>query len=454
MRPPRPTALLLVTALLATACASAGSTDDPGDPAATEPDASAPADDGADVGSEDPTTDGAEAAATTPDPSDWDAVLAAAQGSTLNLHMWGGSTEINRFVDDTYGPALAELGITLNRVPLADTVDAVNAVLGELEAGRDAGGAVDLIWINGANFATMRQADALVTGWARQLPNARHVDWDDPAVAFDAGLAVGADESPWGSAQFQFVYDAARMDADELPRDFAELAAWIEANPGRFTYPAPPAFHGTRFLKMWLYELTGGPEPWLEDVDEATHAAGAEALWDVLDELRPSLWRGGETYPNDIADLDQLFANGEVDLTFTQLPAGIDANIEAGTLPPTARPFVFDTGTIADHHYLAIPVNAGDPAAAMVFADLALDPALQAAKLDPANGWGDGLAIDVERLDDADRATIDAIVDGLGERAVDQGELAAARLPDSRGAHSRLLERDWDRFIRQRQPRP
>jgi putative spermidine/putrescine transport system substrate-binding protein len=124
------------------------------------------------------------------DPSDWDDVVAAADGATLDLHMWGGSTEINRFVDEVYGPRLAELGITLNRVPLADTADAVNAVLGELEAGRSSGGSIDLIWINGDNFATMRQADALRTGWSEGRPNAELVDWDDPAVAFDAGLAV------------------------------------------------------------------------------------------------------------------------------------------------------------------------------------------------------------------------------------------------------------------------
>jgi putative spermidine/putrescine transport system substrate-binding protein len=366
----------------------------------------------------------------------------------------GGSTEINRFVDEVYGPRLAERGIALNRVPLADTADAVNAVLGELEAGRTSGGSIDLVWINGENFATMRQADALRSGWSQRLPNATLVDWDDPAVAFDAGVPVDGAESPWGSAQFQFVHDTARTDEADLPRSYAELADWIEENPGRFTYPAPPAFHGTRFLKQWFYELAGGPEPWVEGFDEEDHREAAAPLWDLLDELRPHLWRGGETYPNDIADLDRLFANGEVDLTFTQLPAGVGANIAAGTLPATARPFVFDTGTIADHHYLAIPANAGDPAAAMVFADLVLDPDLQATKLDPANGWGDGLAISTDRLDGPQTAGIEAIVGDLGETAVDQQRLAAVRLPDSRGAHTTALDRDWDRFIRQRQPRP
>ena len=87
----------------------------------------------------------------------WEAVLEAARGQTLNWHMWGGSDVWNNFVDTVYGGELMEnYGVTLNRVPLADTVDAVNQVLSEEEAGvaHDAG-SVDMIWINGENFKTL-----------------------------------------------------------------------------------------------------------------------------------------------------------------------------------------------------------------------------------------------------------------------------------------------------------
>ena len=393
-------------------------------------------------------------AAAAPDPNDWDAVVEQARGTTVNLHMWGGSTEINAFVDDHYAPRLAdEHDITLNRVPLADTADAVATVLSELDAGRATGGAVDLIWINAENFATMDDADALLRDWAPDLPNAELVDWDDPAIAFDAGRPVNGAESPWGSAQFQFVYDAARHDLDELPASYAELADWIVANPGRFTYPSPPAFHGTRFVKQWFYELSGGPDRWLDGFDEDGYAEVSGELWDLLDELKPYLWREGETYPNDIADLDRLFANGEVDLTFTQLPAGIDAQIDAGVFPETARPYVFDTGGIGDTHYLAIPVNASAPSAAMVVANLVLEPDLQVAKLDPANGWGDGIVIEPDRMDADARDALRAVEASLGDAAVDQGELADAQLPETVGAYTDAIDRDWDRYVRQGQPR-
>jgi len=383
------------------------------------------------------------------DPGDWDAVVAASRGQQLNLFMWGGSSEINRFVDTVYGPRLeADFGIRLNRVPVADTVDAVNKVLSELQAGRDRGGAVDLIWINGENFQTLRQADALLAAWSDRIPNARFVAWDSPEVSLDFGLDAAGFESPWGSAQFQFVYDSARFGPDDLPHSYAELAGWVQMNPGRFTYPAPPDFHGNRFVKQAFYELTGGPDRWINGFDAAGYAEASPAVWAYLEEMKPYLWREGTTYPASIAELSRLFANGEIDFTFTQLPAGIQADVAAGILPATSRPFVFDTGTIGDNHYLAIPTNAAHPEAAMVMANLVLEPDLQAAKLAPDNGWGDGLGLSISLLDGDDRLRIEAVLTNLGDLALDPGRLESVRLPEIAADYTLALERDWDRLVR------
>ena len=102
----------------------------------------------------------------------WDDVVAAADGTTVNWYMWGGSDSINRFVDETYGiPLMEEYNVTFNRVPLADTVDAVNQVLSEAEAGVEGDdGTIDLIWINGENFFTLKQADCFTVPGRRLSP--------------------------------------------------------------------------------------------------------------------------------------------------------------------------------------------------------------------------------------------------------------------------------------------
>ena len=103
--------------------------------------------------------------------------------------------------------------ITLNRVPLADTVDAINQVLSEKEANKDPG-VVDIIWINGENFASLKQAGMLYDNWNRMLPNSALVNYDNAALNLDFGNPIGELESPWSSAQFQFIYDSARTDGN------------------------------------------------------------------------------------------------------------------------------------------------------------------------------------------------------------------------------------------------
>jgi putative spermidine/putrescine transport system substrate-binding protein len=384
-----------------------------------------------------------------PSVTDWDAVVEQAKGQTVRWYLWGGSESINRFVDETYAPVLEDrYDITLERVPVADTVDAVNQVLAEAEAGTDPG-VVDLIWINGENFASLQEAGLLLEDWAEELPNARFVDWTDPSLALDFGVDVDGDESPWSSAQFQFVYDTERTDESDLPHSYDELKDWACANPGRFTYiaPGPGGFQGTRFVKGALFELSGGAEQWAE-FDEGQWERWSPELWRYLEELESCLWRDGTTYPKDENELHKLFANDEVDLTITQAIVGPGALIDEGLVPETSRAFTFDDNSIGDFNYVAIPANAPNPAAALVLANLILDPSMQALQLDPANGFGLGFGIDISKVDDdAQRKLLDDAADGRGEAAAPVEELAASRVSDGAAEYQDLVEEGWRREV-------
>ncbi|MEQ8675404.1 MAG: ABC transporter substrate-binding protein [Aggregatilineales bacterium] len=379
----------------------------------------------------------------------WDDVVEQARGGTVNWYLWGGSDEINDFVETFYGePLMEEYGITLNRVGLADTVDAVNQVLSEAEAGIEGDdGSVDLIWINGENFFTLRQADLLYGPWAENIPNSVLVDWDNPAMNLDFGRPVDGYESPWSGAQFHFIYDSARMSEEDLPRSYAELTEWIEANPGRFTYiaPGPGAFQGTRFVKQALYEVSGGQEQWVGDFNQELYDEHAPALWELLNSWEENLWRGGETYPTNVNELHELFANGEIDFTLTQAISGAGPEIASGQIPPTSRAFAFDNNMIGDFNYVAIPFNAPNKAAAMVLANLILRPDRQAEQVLPENGFGLGFAIDVSRVEDPDAvAALEAAINGLGEAAADPASLSASLVADIAAEYQTLIEADWE----------
>ncbi len=379
------------------------------------------------------------------DINDWDSVVAAAKGQTVNWYLWGGSESINSFVDTFYGKALKDrYGITLHRVPVADTVDAVNQVLSEKQAGKDPG-AVDLIWINGANFLSLKQANLLYPDWANKLPNSQLVNWDNPAINRDFGAPVDNLESPWSSAQFQFIYDSARLSPAELPRSYAQLKEWVIEHPGRFTYiaPGPGAFQGTRFVKGALFEISGGADQW-STFDQATWDQWSPELWKYLNELKPYLWRNGETYPKDENELHSLFANQEVDFSITQAAVGAGALIEQGLVPATSKAFVFDQYMIGDFNYVAIPANAPNKAAALVLANLILDPALQAAQILPENGFGLGYGIDINRVTDpAALVKLQDAAKKLGDAATSPADLAKSLVGDSDAQYQNLVETGW-----------
>lgn len=310
------------------------------------------------------------------DPADWEAVLDRARGQTLDWYLYGGDDAVNAFVDGHVTEQLAALGVTLNTVPVADTADAVNKVLGEVQAGRTADGTVDAIWVNGENFATGKQAGLWYCGWPAALPNARYVDLADPAVATDFGTPVDGCEAAWQQASSALVYDSARL----TPADVASLGAletWARANPGLFAYPAPPDFTGSMVVRTFLYDTVGGPEALAGPYDEAAFAPVAQRLTDRLQALEPALWRGGETYPTSQEAVEQLFATGEIAAYYTYGPGTVAQRVADGVFPATTRQAVPDVGNIGNVSNVAIPVNSPDRAAALVLANLLQDPQSQ-----------------------------------------------------------------------------
>lgn len=328
--------------------------------------------------------------------AEWPAVVAAARGQTVDWYMWGGSPAVNALVNGYIADQVRErYGITLRQVPVQDIAEVVGKLVIERQAGKTDGGSVDLMWINGENFRTARKNGLLFGPFADRLPHQRLVDWRQPSVRRDFGTPVDGWESPWGSAQVVMIHDSARTPAP--PRTVAALLDWIRRNPGRFTYPAPPDFTGSVFVRHVFYHVAGGAASWQSDHREADFEAAASRTYALLRDLAPFLWREGKTYPESPVRLNTLFADGEIDFAFSYHPADASRNIIDGLFAPTVRTFVFDEGTIANTHFVAIPFNAAHRAGAMVVADFLLSPEAQLKKADP-RVWGDLPAIDAARL--------------------------------------------------------
>lgn len=383
------------------------------------------------------------ALAADPDPRNWDAVLEEARGQTVYFNAWGGSENINSYIDWAGSTLKERYGVNLVHVKLDDTANAVAKVLAEKAAGKNEGGSVDLIWINGENFASMKRQELLMSpDWTTGLPNWAYVDHENkPTILTDFTIPTDGLESPWGGAKLVFFHDTARTPADSVPQSSADLLKWAQENPGRFSYPQPPDFIGSSFLKQVLSEVIVDKSKLSKPVDDASFAEDAAPLFAYLDALHPNLWRSGKAYPQNYPDMKQKLADGELDIIFAFNPSEASAGIAAGELPDTVRSFTYPAGTLGNTHFVAIPYNAAAKAGALVLADFLISPEAQGRKQDPAI-WGDPTVLSMDKLSNEDRAAFDAL--DLGIATLKPGELGPA-LDEPHPDWMERIEGEWVR---------
>ena len=343
----------------------------------------------------------------TPALADWPATLAAARGQTVYWNAWGGDERTNAFIAWVGQETERLYGVKVEQAKLSDTAEAVTRVLSEKAAGQDSGGAVDMIWINGPNFLSMKEQGLLHGPFTADLPNARYLDLTGASPnAVDFTVPVEGMESPWRLAKFVFNYDTARVDAP--PRSMAGFAEWTAAHPGRFTHPDPSNFMGATFLKQALIELAPDPAVLQQPATDESFATAAAPLWAWYDALRPNLWREGQGYPENESVQTQLLNDGEIDMAMSFDPASTAAAIKAGLLPDTVRVFVPEGGSIGNVSFVAIPYNAAHKEGAEVVANFLLEPSTQA-RMQNIEVLGSFSVLDPAKLDDSAKAAFAAL---------------------------------------------
>ncbi len=307
----------------------------------------------------------------------WADVEAKARGQSVNWNAWAGDENTNAFIAWVGDEVARRYGVKVNHVKLKDTAEAVTRVVAEKSAGRNTNGAVDLVWINGANFLALKQQGLLFGPFTQAMPNFARVDTvSTRSNLVDFTIPVDGLESPWRRAQLVFVYDSKRV--RETSGSMVELAAWAAKHPGRMTHPNVRNFLGTTFLKQALHELTPDAAVLQRPATDENFAAVTAPMWAWYDALRPQLWRQGKQFPDNGPAQRQLLNDGEIDLMISFNPAEAAVAINGGLLPDSVRTFVLRKGTIGNTSFVAIPYNASNKEGAMVVANFLLDPATQA----------------------------------------------------------------------------
>ena len=365
----------------------------------------------------------------------WADIARRGRGQTVHFNAWGGSDRINAYLQWVGAEMAQRHDIKLVHVKLSDTVEAVKRVRNEKAAGRMSEGSVDAIWINGENFLAMKREGLMGAPFAEQLPSYRNVDVQGkPTTRIDFSEPVEGLEAPWGMAQFTFFAD--RQHVPEPPRSMQALLEFARAHPGRVSYPRPPDFHGTTFLKQALLEFNKDRSALYQPYTPQALEAATVPLWAWLDALHPQLWRKGKQFPQSAASIRQMVADGELLLGLTFNPNEAANEIAAGRLADTVYSWQNAGGSIGNTHFLAIPFNASARDGALLLIDFLLSPQAQARKAD-ITVWGDPTVLALDKLSAAERAAFPA------KPWPGQVAQTMATLPEPHGSWVDPLEREW-----------
>lgn len=324
----------------------------------------------------------------------WEQVEQQAKGQSVYFNAWGGSQEINDYLRWVTRQVKQKYGVELHHVKVSDISETTTRLLAEKTAGRNSNGSVDMVWINGENFKSMKNSQLLYGPFVSSLPNWDKVDSSLP-VTNDFSEPTEGLEAPWGVGQLVYIHDQKKLSVP--PQSATQLLAYAKAHPNRITYPKPPQFHGTSFLKALLIELSDDKAALSKPVDKKTFTKVTEPLWQYLDTIQPYLWQQGRQFPTTQPEMLQLLDDDQIDIAITFNPNEVFSAQASGKLASTTKTYAWKNGALSNIHFLAIPWNANAKEGALVVINFLLSPEAQSRKGD-INVWGDPSVLQTKYL--------------------------------------------------------
>ena len=217
------------------------------------------------------------------------------------------------------------------------------------EAGRDAGD-IDVVSVPGSRAPSIDAATYLMGPLLPMLPEADQLtdkaeggDWEQYGIKF------------WGN-QTGIAYNSARSDVESLPKTFSELESWMELNPGALGFNFENGGSGPSLIHNIARNILS--------IDADTVVAEKPDLTPVFDWFTAR----EDQYVLTTSNNDSYARLNDGEFTIVAVwEDGIAGLIESGEINKDIKVYIPDWGMNGGGNVVAIPANAPNPAAALLF---------------------------------------------------------------------------------------
>lgn len=190
---------------------------------------------------------------------------------------------------------------------------------------------------------------------------------------------------PYRGSSVVLAYDSNKI--KNPPRTLDSLVAWIEANPGQFTYNAPDSGGSGRAFVTRV--LRTGINPQDAKIFETDYDPAKQNQWDkgldILKRIGPKLYQGGQ-YSKNNAETIQFLSKGVI----TMGPVWSDQALSAlkqGLLPPHIKLVQLDPPFYGGSSYLGVAKDSVNKAAAYNFLNWLMTSEAQSVVTEQMNGY-------------------------------------------------------------------
>ncbi len=359
--------------------------------------------------------------------------------NTVTFYGWGGDENVNKWLDGYVAKEVKDrYGIEFKRVSM--NIDEVLVKLSNEKQANKGNSDIDIMWINGENFNLAKSYGVLSEPFTDSITSFSNIDSSEDFVKYDFSVPIEKLEAPFGLSHLVFVGDSSKI---SMPKNTTELLALAKENPGKFTYPAPPDFTGSAFVRNVIYDIVGVGSILNTPSDKEALKEAIQPALDYLNELEPYLWEEGTTYPKDEAIMQKMYSDGQLYMTMSYTALLAPRNIKDGTFNEDSEMFVFEKGNISNCHYLAIPFNAPNYDSAVQVIDFMLSLEAQSSKLNIDN-WGDLSVLDYSKLSEDEKKLFD---DVNKEYDLNYFEFEDKRLPEIKAEKISIIEEIWEEEV-------